>query len=67
MCNASLRSNLMEYLNKHQEQLKDEAREIFSLLTTISNPNRILFIEKFIEDNLEEYNKLKDKQNIIWK
>lgn len=57
----------MEYLNKHQEKLKEEAREIFSLLTTISNPNRILFIEKFIEDNLEEYNKLKDKQNIIWK
>ena len=57
----------MEYLNKHQEKLKEEATEIFSLFCTVRNPNRILFIEKFIEENLEEYNKLKDKQNIIWK
>lgn len=57
----------MEYLNKHQEKLKEEATEIFSLFCKVRNPNRISFIEKFIEDNLEEYNKLKDKQNIIWK
>ena len=53
----------MEYLNKHQEKLKEEAVLVFGTLTSIRNPNRKKFFEEFLEQYKEFAQKI-DKNNL---
>ena len=52
----------MQFLNRHNELVKQEAADIFSDISSIRNPNRMNDMEEFIRTYKEKSQRIKEKQ-----